>query len=51
MQSDRNSSKIDTLMTNEPTTYDPHVLTRSEQIITFARHKHGQVETFRIEKR
>ena len=49
MQSDRNSSKEDTC--HEPTTYEPHVQTIFEQIITFARHIYGQVRIFRIKMR
>ena len=37
MQSDRKSLKTDTF--HEPKTYEPHVKTSSEQIITFARHE------------
>ena len=46
MQSDRNSSKTDAF--HKPITYEPHGLTSSEQIITFARHEYGQVGLFRI---
>ena len=46
MQSDRNSSKTETF--REPTTYDPNDKTSSEQKLTLARHKYGQVGDFRI---
>ena len=46
MQSDRNSSK--TVSFHKPTTYEPHVLTNSEQKLNFARHDYGRVEVFRV---
>ena len=49
MQSDRNSWKTDTF--HEPITYELHVWTSFEQMITFARHEHGRVEVFRINLR
>ena len=49
MQSDRNSSKTDTFY--KPTTYEPHVYTSFDQMITFARHEYGRVGVFRIKIR
>ena len=45
MQLDRNSSKPDTF--NEPSTYETHALTSSEEIKPFARHEYGRVGVFR----
>ena len=49
MQSYRKSSKTDTF--HEPATYEPHVKTNSDQIITFDGHKNKQVGVFRIKIR
>ena len=49
MQSDRNSSKTETF--HEPATYEPHVKTSSDQIITFVRHENEQVGGCRIKIR
>ena len=49
IKSDRNSEKNDIF--HEPITYEPHVKTSSEQEVTFARHKYGQVGVFRIKMR
>ena len=38
MQSNRKSSTTDTF--HEPITYEPHVYTNLEEIITFARHEY-----------
>ena len=46
MQSDRNSLKTDTF--HEPITYETHVWTSSEQIITFANPIYGRVIVFRV---
>ena len=46
MQSDRNSSKTDTFY--EPITYELHVYTSFERIITSARHEYWRVGFFRI---
>ena len=44
MQSDRSRSKTDSFHT--PTTYEPRVLTNSEQKLNFARHDYGRVGVF-----
>ena len=36
---------------HEPITYEPHVYTSSEQIVTIARHAYGRVEVFKIRMR
>ena len=41
MQLNRNSSKTDTFQ--KPTTYEPHIWTCSEEIISYARHEYGRV--------
>ena len=46
MQSDRKSLKTDIIY--EPITYEPHVKTSSEQIITYSRHEYGRVGVFKI---
>ena len=46
MQSDRNSSKTETF--HKPPTYEPHIATNSEQIITFATHEYERVGVFKI---
>ena len=46
LQSDRNSSKTDTF--HEPTDYEPHVKTSSEEIQTSARHEYGRVGVLKI---
>ena len=45
MQSDRSSSKTDTFQ--NPTIYELHKYTSSEQKITFTRHEYGKVGVFR----
>ena len=49
MQSDRNSSIADTF--HEPTTYEPHGLTSSEEKIIFARHEDEREGVFKIKIR
>ena len=49
MQSHRNSLKADTF--HELRTYEPHVQTRSELKISFARHEYGREGVFRIKMR
>ena len=49
MQSDQNSSK--TVTFHKPTTFEPHVQTNSEEIITVARYEYGQVGVFRTKIR
>ena len=48
-QSDRNSSKTGTFQ--KPTTYEPHVSTSSDQMLTFSRHECGRVGVLRTKMR
>ena len=49
MQSDQNISKTKNF--REPTTYEPHGKTSSDQIITFARQEYGLERDFIIKTR